>query len=159
MPIDVFLSRPTIIEKRFETPYVAFDSYLSRTGYKTHRIGGDQFTMDSPLTAVMKLMNTCQAAIILGYPQFKVKAALSKAAKPQQQILAVFPTPWNHIEATLAFKQHIPVLVVAHNGVSGGIFDYGVTGEYVHVAKLSQLNWHKKKSFRGILKEWKKMIK
>ncbi len=159
MPTDVFLSRPTAIEKRFETPYAAFESYLSRAGYKTHRLGADQYTMDSPLTGVMKLMKTCQAAIIQGYPQYEVTAALSKAAKPQQQISAVFPTPWNQIEATLAFKQRIPVLVMAHEGVSGGIFDYGVTGEYVHTTKLNRKDWHKEKGFQGVFQEWKKRIK
>jgi hypothetical protein len=159
MPVDVFLSRPTAIEKRFETAYAAFESYLSRAGYKTHRLGADQYTMDAPLTGVMKLMETCKAAIILGYPQYEVTASLSKAAKPQQRISVVFPTPWNQIEATLAFKQRMPVLVVAHEGVSGGIFDYGVTGEYVHTTKLNRKDWYKEKGFQCVLREWKKRIK
>lgn len=158
MPVGVFLSRPTVIEKRFETPCNAFESYLLRVGCKTHRLGADQYTMDAPLTGVMRLMKTCQAAIILGVPQYEVTAALSKAGKLQQQILAVFPTPWNQIEATLAFNQCIPVLVIAHEGVSGGIFDYGVTGEYVHTTKLNRKDWHKEKSFQGVFQEWKKRI-
>ena len=159
MRIDVFLSRPTEIEKRFETPYAAFELFLSRAGYNARRLGADEFTMDSPLTGVMKLMKKCQAAIILGYPQYEITATLSKAAKPQQQISAVFPTPWNQIEATLAFKQRIPVFVIAHDGVSGGIFDFGVTGEYVHSTKLSRKNWHKKRAFQGIFQEWTNRIK
>jgi len=84
---------------------------------------------------------------------------VSRAAKPQQQVLAVFPTPWNQIEATLAFKQRIPVLVIAHEGVSGGVFDYGVTGEYVHIAKLNRKDWHKEKHFQGVFQQWKKRIR
>jgi len=147
------------LKKRFETPYAAFESYLLRVGCNTHRLGADQFTMDSPLTGVMNLIKTCQAAIILGYPQYKVTAVLSKAGKHQQQISVVFPTPWNHIEATLAFNQRVPVLVIAHEGVSGGIFDCGVTGEYVHTTKLNRKDWHKEKGFQGIFQEWKKRIK
>ena len=158
MPIDVFLSRPTAVGRRFETAYTTFESYLSRAGYKTHRLGADQYSMDPPLTGVMKLMKTCQAAIILGYPQYEVTAALTKAAKPLQQISAVFPTPWNHIEAALAYKQRIPVLVIAHEGVSGGIFDYGVTGEYVYTTKLNRMDWHKEKGFQGVFQEWMKRI-
>jgi hypothetical protein len=159
MPISVFLSRPTEIEKRFETHCIAFEAYLLRVGCKTHRLGADQYTMDSPLTGVMKLMKECQAAIVLGFPQYEVIAALQKAGKPQQQITAMFPTPWNQIEATLAYKQRIPVLVVAHEGVSGGIFDYGVTGEYVHTTKLNRKDWYKEKAFQGVFKEWKRRIK
>lgn len=131
MAINIFLSRPTVISKKFETQYTAFEAYLRRKGYKVLRLGADQFTMDAPLKGVMDLMKTCSGAIILGYPQYEVTAALSKAAIPEHRISAVFPTPWNQIEGTLAFKQRIPVLVVAHEGVTGGIFDYGVTGQYV----------------------------
>jgi len=115
--------------------------------------------MDAPLRGVMDLMKTCRAAIILGYPQYEVRANISKAATPEQEISAIFPTPWNQIEATLAFKQRIPVLVIAHNGVSGGVFDYGVTGEYVHTTNLNMKYWYKEKDFQGVFREWQKRIK
>ena len=159
MPISVFLSRPTSIAKQFEASYVTFQAYLSRKGFRIHRLGADKYTMDSPLKGVMDLMKTCRAAIILGYPQYEVRATLSKAATLKQEISAVFPTPWNQIEATLAFKQRIPVLVVAHYGVSGGVFNYGVTGEYVHTTNLNMKDWYRKKSFQGVFREWQKRIK
>ncbi len=159
MPTNVFISRPTKIERSFEAHYAAFDAYLKRARYKTHRLGPDCSSIQAPLKSVMALMRTCQAAIILGYPQYEVTAALTKAASPEQQISAMFPTPWNHIEAALAFRQRIPVLVIAHEGVSGGIFDHGVTGEYVHTMKLDRKDWHRDKGFQGILNEWKKAIK
>lgn len=148
MSISVFLSRPTVIAKQFEAGYIAFKAYLLRKGFRIHRLGADQYTMDAPLKGVMDLMKTCRAAIILGYPQYEVRATLSKAA-----------TPWNQIEATLAFKQCIPVLVIAHNCVSGGVFDYGVIGEYVHTVNLNMKDWYRKKDFKGVFKEWKKRIK
>ncbi len=159
MLTDVFLSRPTAIEKRFETAYAAFESYLSRAGYRPRRLGADEYPIDAPLTGVMELMKKCKAAIILGYPQYEVRAVLSKAARPREQISAVFPTPWNQIEATLAFKQRRPVLVIAHEGVLGGIFDYGVTGEYVHTTKLNRKDWHRDKGFQCVFQEWKRRIK
>lgn len=159
MAARIFLSRPTEIARRFEAQCASFQAYLSRKGYSVCRLGSDQYTMDAPLKGVMDLMKTCRAAIVLGYPQYEVTAALSKAASPQQRLSAVFPTPWNQIEATLAFKQRIPVLVVAHEGVSGGVFDYGVTGEYVHTTNLGVKDWHKKKDFQGVFQEWQKRIK
>jgi len=159
MAIDIFLSRPTAIAKRFENQCAAFQSYLSRKGYCACRLGADQYTMDAPLKGVMNLMKKCRTAIVLGYPQYQITAALSKAATLEQELSAVFPTPWNQIEATLAFKQRIPVLVIAHEGVSGGVFDHGVTGEYVHTANLGTKNWYKNKDFQGVFQEWQKRIK
>lgn len=71
----------------------------------------------------------------------------------------VFPTPWDQIEATLAFKARLPVLVVANNGVAGGVFDRGVTGEYVLTMDLKKKYWYKDKDFLGVFKEWKSHIK
>ncbi|OPY67946.1 MAG: hypothetical protein A4E63_02154 [Syntrophorhabdus sp. PtaU1.Bin050] len=159
MTIQVFVSRPTVIAARFESQYVAFQTYLLRKGYCLYRLGADNYTMDAPLKGVMRLMRECKAAIVLGYPQFEVKASLSKAEAAQQELAAVFPTPWNQIEATLAFKQRIPVIVVAHTGVSGGVFDHGVTGEYVHTADLGMKDWYKKKDFQGVFQEWQTRIK
>lgn len=159
MPIDIFLGRPSVIPKKFEMQHTSFERYLLRSGYRPRRLGADQYTMDAPLKGVMNLMKKCRGAIILGYPQYEVTATLSKAEKPEQNVCAVFPTPWNQIEATLGFKQRIPVLVVAHEGVSGGIFDYGVTGEYVHTTNLSRKDWHKAKSLQGVFHEWEKRIR
>ena len=158
MPTNIFLSRPTEIEKKFEAPYTAFESFINGAKFKIHRLGANQYTIDAPLTGVIKLMEKCQAAIILGYPQYQATAAFSKASRTLQNFSMVFPTAWNQIEATLAFKQKIPVLVIAHEGVSGGIFDYGVTGEYVHTTNLRKKDWHKEKAFRGVFQEWKKRI-
>lgn len=155
----IFISRPTVIAERFESQYVFFQAYLLRKGYIACRLGADNYTMDAPLKGVMSLMKDCRAAIVLGYPQFEVKALLSKADVPQQELSTVFPTPWNQIEATLAFKQSLPVIVVAHLGVSGGVFDYGVTGQYVHTADLGMLGWYKNKDFQGVFREWQNRIK
>jgi hypothetical protein len=112
--------------------------------------------MDAPMRGVMALMETCRGAIILGYPQYEFTASLYKGAKPQRQLSFVIPTPWNQIEGVLAFTKSIPVLVVAHEGVLGGIFDHGVTGEYVHTACLSRKDWFKAKDFLGVFEEWVK---
>ncbi len=156
---EIFISRPTKIPPKFETEYAAFERYLRSKGFRPNRLGGDQFTMDCPLKGVMGLMERCRGAIILGYPQYEFSASLSKAAVPQHQLSFVIPTPWNQIEGVLAFTKGIPVLVVAHEGVLGGIFDHGVTGEYVHTACLSRKDWFKGKDFIGLFEEWVRRIR
>jgi len=95
----------------------------------------------------------------LGYPQYRVTAAILRATHVEQEIHISIPTPWNQIEAVLAFQQRIPVLVVAHESVAGGIFDKGVTGEYVHTTNLGATQWYKTRDFLGIFREWEKRIK
>lgn len=159
MSIPIFVSRPSVIATKFETQCKSFEAYLARKGYCVRRLGPDQYRLKAPLKGVMALMKTCRGAIILGYPQYEVRAVLSRPATAKEQISAVFPTPWNQIEATLAFKQRIPVLVIAHEGVAGGVFDFGITGEYVHKTSLCAKGWYKTKDFGGVFQEWHKQIK
>jgi len=158
MFLKVFVSRPTIIELVFETAYACFEKYIKRLGLESCRLGADSYTLDAPLKGVIDLIKQCQGAIILGYPQYEFDAFISKGGSQQQRMSISIPTPWNHIETTLAFRQSIPVLIVAHEGVVGGVFDHGVTGQYVLMLDLSHQNWYKSKKFQGIFRDWKKRL-
>jgi hypothetical protein len=158
-PINIFISRPTKIVQKFEEQYLCFERYLVHRKYRPIRLGQDRYTLDAPLKGVMNLMKACRGAIILGYPQYRITAAILKAADVEQEIEITIPTPWNHIEAVLAFKQRIPVLVVGHENVAGGIFDKGVTGEYVYTTNLSAKKWYKTRDFLGVFREWENKIR
>lgn len=132
---------------------------MKRSGLKPCRLGSENYTLDAPLTGVINLIKICQGAIILGYPQYEFSACVAKAGTPQKEASMSFPTPWNHIEATLAFQRGIPVLIVAHEGISGGVFDHGVTGQYVLTIDLAVQDWHKAKEFQGMFREWKSRMK
>ena len=103
-------------------------------------------------------MKKCKGAIILGYPQYEFSASITKAGVPDCQVQMSIPTPWNHIEAALAFREALPVLIIAHDGITTGVFDYGVTGQYVLTTNLSKNNWHKSEIFQGIFQEWKTQL-
>jgi hypothetical protein len=49
-------------------------------------------------------------------------------------------------------------LVIAQKGVEGGLFDYGVTGEFVYKADLSSDRWFRNEKFLGIFQAWKNLI-
>ena len=158
MPKNIFISRPTVIQSQFLVEYDAFETYLAKRQLKAKRLGASDFTLGTPLSGVIDLMKKCKAAIILGYPQYEIRATLLKSTSTEKEITQFFPTPWNQIEATLAFQQNIPVLVIAHNGISGGIFDHGVTGEYICAIDLSMKEWFMDKNIQGVFKEWMKRI-
>jgi hypothetical protein len=49
-------------------------------------------------------------------------------------------------------------LVLAHEGVSGGVFDHGVTGEAVHHLHLDSPDWFQQPTFMQPYQEWKNEI-
>ncbi len=155
---DIFISRPTVIETGYEKPYRAFERFFKSEGFSPRRLGKGDFSMKAPLVAVIELMEQCKGAIILGYPHREVVYSMTKGGKVIDERSVLLPTPWNQIEGTLAYEKEIPVLVVAHKGIEGGLFDYGVTGQFVLETDLSNDKWFKSEDFLGIFQDWKNQI-
>jgi hypothetical protein len=122
-------------------------------------LGPKSYTLDPPLETVINLMDRCEGAIVLGYPQYEFRASIAKGGVEEHKLSTKMPTPWNHIEAALAFRQGIPVLIVAQNGVSGGVFDYGITGQFVLKTDLHEMDWHQKTEFQTIFHDWRSRLK
>jgi hypothetical protein len=59
------------------------------------------------------------------------------------------------LEGALAYRARSPVLVLAHAGVSGGVFDHGVTGEGMIHVDLESVDWFQLPTFTQPYQEWK----
>jgi len=108
--------------------------------------------------AVIDIIDKCCGAIILGYPQLEFHHHVKQGPTIKTLTGYLLPTPWNHIEGALAYRAKAPVLVIAHTGVNGGIFDHGVTGEYILTTDLSIENWHQQDPVKQLFEEWRKRI-
>ena len=151
---DVFLSRPTTLDSEFEQASESFYSFLASKNIKPRRLGKSDYSWQAPLKAVFQIIDECCGAIILGYPQFTLKHEAKRSSKVQNDWSHTFPTPWNHIEGTLAYRACVPVLVIAHMGVEGGVFDHGVTGESVLHIDLSMPTWFESAEFLQPFQQW-----
>lgn len=156
---NIFISRPTHIGEEFEVHYCAFERLLISDGLQPYRLGAGSYTLDAPLKGVIDLMDICKGAIVLGYPKYEISASIRKGGESERQIMLAFPTPWNQIEATLAYVKHLPVLIVAHEGVTGGVFDPGVTGQYVLKKNLKREHWYNDEEFQGVFVVWRSRLK
>ncbi len=54
----------------------------------------------------------------------------------------------------LAYACESPVLVIAHPGIDGGVFDHGITGEGVLHIDLAEPDWFRKAQFTQPFREW-----
>lgn len=151
---DIFLSRPTTIDPDYESAYSEFERLLDSKNVRPRRLGKSDYSRDAPLKAVFRIIDECCGAIILGYPQFSMKHEVRRSNRVQNDWGYVFPKPWNQIEGALAYRAQTPVLVVAHNGVEGGVFDHGVTGEGVIHLDLSLDGWFNLPQFQQPFAEW-----
>ena len=154
----VFVSRPNDLKNEFETAHVKFEAFLRTYTFKPKTLGRNSYSLNNPLDAVINLMRSCSGAIILGYPQHTFSTRIIKGSHVEFDKCMSFPTPWNQIEGAFAYQLDLPILVIAHTGISAGIFDRGVLGRFIFTADLENPQWFRKKDKLTIFKLWKKEV-
>jgi hypothetical protein len=152
---DVFISRPTWIGEEFKEGLDGFLSFLETHDLRPRTIGSSDYPTESPLDEVITLMDECEGAIILGYPQIYV---INGKIKGSEKGAFQLPTEWNHIEATLAYANNKPLLVIHHKGITRGIFDRGAISKFIYEKDLTVSNWFLSQNIRGALMKWKSSI-
>ncbi len=154
--INIFLSRPNWIDQSFIKGLEGFLLVLNNLEMKPRTIGATDYPNRSPLDEVIKLMEQCNGAIILGYPQITIKVGTVKEKQIDKEL--ILPTEWNHIETGLAYARGIPLLVIHHIGIIRGVFDRGAISNYIYEINLAKPDWPLRVEIQGALSNWKKEV-
>ncbi|WP_342026109.1 hypothetical protein AADC60_10610 [Cytobacillus pseudoceanisediminis] len=156
MLIDVFVSRPNTLDENQEQTMQRIERLLEQRGIRARTIGKTDFPNVSPMRAVEQLMRQCSGAVILGFPQTIIQKGISKPGTDNEKSIKniLLPTPWNQIEASMAFMLDLPLLVIRNQGIEGGIFDIGTTGHFIHTFHLDNEEWIEKPSFLQPFNDW-----
>jgi len=68
-----------------------------------------------------------------------------------------YPTPWNQIEAALAYSKSLPIMIIVENGLKmEGLLEYGYDW-YIIKGKLEPTLLHTNE-FNGVFSDWKKKV-
>lgn len=153
---NIFLSRPSWIDPKYEQGLDLFIGFLKHQNLIPRTLGTTDYPTNSPLDEVIALMKKCNGAIILGYPQIIVETGALKNKHLQTPI--VLGTEWNHIEAALAYSLNIPLLVIHDLGVSRGIFDRGTLNAFLYSADLKNPAWFMERNIEGAFEAWKSRL-
>jgi hypothetical protein len=157
MKIPVFVSCPTSLSPDQEQSRRVILQELNRTNLEPRSLGRSDYPTELPLREVLILARHCAGGVILGFEQFQAKTGTWKRGtlKPKRIDRPVpFPTAWNHLEAGILFSLGLPLLVFREEGITGGVFDEGVTDVFVHPMPAAGMSSHKKKSLTGVFQKW-----
>ena len=82
---------------------------LNKTDYST----------GNPLQDISRIMRECHGAIVVGYERTYFGSGIEKRKSAQaKQLEAVrYTTPWNQIEAAMAFALGLPIIVMMETGL------------------------------------------
>ncbi len=157
--MSVFISVGTPANDRQEAFIRAVEDRLRSEGLVPHTVGRNTFSSDAPLKAVTELMDKCSGAVVIALERTFFPNGLQKRGGPEESAIAnvKLPTPWNQVEAAMAYARGHPLLIIVENGLkSEGLLERGYDW-YVQWVTPDPSALHSLE-FNGVLASWKEKV-
>ena len=157
--LDIFISVGGVATAKQEAFVRAVEDRLRSEGLVPHTVGRNTFSADAPLKTVTELMDSCAGTVVIALERTYFPSGTGKRGGPNETVLSEIklPTPWNQIEAAMAYSRGQPLLVIMEAGLkSEGLLERGHSW-YVQLvvpdaASLSTVE------FNGVLASWKSKV-
>ena len=164
MLIPVFVSMPNTLSNKQDAAQRLVLRELGHHGIEARTLGQTDYPTSFPLREVLTLAKHCSGGLILGFSQFDATAGAWKKDTPFKTKVGKnkptqFPTPWNQLEAGILFALDIPLLVFRESGISGGVFDNGVTDLFVHPMPKPDAEYNEMKTLRAVFQKWTAQVR
>lgn len=159
MKIPVFVSCPTSLNGRQEGSRSTLVKFLDEFNLEPRALGRTDYPAEFPLREVLVIARHCAGGVILGFEQFQATAGTWKRGTKSEKKLGAkqsvsVPTPWNHLEAGILFGLKLPILIFREQGISGGVFDDGVTDVFIHKMPPSRPTKSEEASLKEVFLKW-----
>ena len=158
--LNVFVSVGGTATEQQEAFVRAVEDRLRSEGLVPHTVGRNTFSADAPLKTVTELIDNCTGALVIALERSYFASGTEKHGGPKEIALSEvrLPTPWNQIEAAMAYARGLPLMVVVESGLkSEGLLERG-NDWYVQWMKAEPAALNSNE-FNGVLASWKqKMI-
>jgi hypothetical protein len=131
--IPIFVSAPTALSPDQAITYDQVCAMIENEGFERRALGRSDYPTEFPLKEVRLIARNCYGGVILGFTQIFANIATLKPGTPDEKPVTDvrFPTPWNQIEAGILFGLKLPLMVFREDGITGGVFDSGVTDVFL----------------------------
>ena len=157
--LNVFVSVGGTANKQQEAFVRAVEDRLRSEGLVPHTVGRNTFSSDSPLKTVVQLLDTCSGTVVIALERMYFPTGAEKRGGSKETPLTEIKlaTPWNHIEAAMAYSRGHPLMVIVEQGIrSEGLlergYDWYVQSMKVDPAALATTE------FSGVLSSWKQKL-
>lgn len=157
--INIFVSVGAAANSKQEDFIRAIEDRLRSEGLVPHTVGRNTFTSGAPLKAIIELLDQCNGAAVVALERSFFPDGVEKRDGPKERRLneVRLPTPWNQIEAAMAYDRGLPVLMIVEAGLkSEGLLESGYDWFVQWIEpEASALTTPE---FNGILASWKSDI-
>lgn len=158
MAIGVFVSAGTPANDSQRTFRDTIMKAVEITGLSPRFMTERDFDYKNPLRAVRRLMEDCSGAVVIAYRRYRFTSGEELRKDGVHSIQEVsFPTPWNQIEAAMAYERGIPLLIIAETGLCQHAF-LETTGEVRPFWADPDKPISDSEGFLGYLQSWKRDV-
>ncbi|HWC61915.1 MAG TPA: hypothetical protein VHC44_19665 [Verrucomicrobiae bacterium] len=154
--LDVFISVGDTATDEQEAFVRAIEERLRNEGLIPHTIGRNTFSSDAPLSTVTDVMSSCSGTVIIALERMYFPSGIGKRGGTKETALSnvKLATPWNQIEAAMAYSRGHPMLVIIEKelkqeGLLESNFNWYVQRVVPTAASLNT------SEFNGVLASWK----
>jgi hypothetical protein len=123
-PRRVFLSQPTVLTAQQQALVDRVARLVEEGGAQVVRLRREEYPASGSLAEIRRLIGGCSAVAIVGVSQLLVRDGTLRPGTPEESVVrdASLATPWNQIEAGMAFALDLPILVVHSRLGDAGVF-------------------------------------
>jgi hypothetical protein len=153
---DVFISVGRTWTPTQETFVREVERLLLEHDLRPRTLGRADYTAVQPLQAVNELMSQCAGVVVLAFERLHIDAGQERRGTPEEVAFAdaILPTPWNQIEAAMAYAKGLPLLVFVEDRLRReGLLDQGYDW-YVQSVSLDPATLRSPETI-GRLNDWK----
>lgn len=162
MLIPVFVSCPTSLSPEQDYARKLILDQLTRLHLEPRALGRSDYPTELPLREVYVIAKHCAGGVILGFEQFRADGGVFKPGTPDERAesgIVSHPTPWNHLEAGILYGLQLPLLIFRQPGITGGVFDPGVTDVFVNRMPASTDTPEQLKSLDAVFLKWQAKVR
>lgn len=118
MPISVFVSVGKTSSREQELFVSGIETNLEKNGLRPRTVGRSESSSRQPLRAIHRLMDRCAGALVVALPRVMIEKAIERRGEETTMLSGTaLATPWNQIEAAIAYSKGIPLLVIKEGRV------------------------------------------
>ncbi len=161
MKIPVFVSAPTQLSRPQQNVYDGIVALLDSLNLEKRALGRTDYPTEAPLQEVLRLVKKCSGGLILGFVQNKAPKVTVRPGTDEEKVVhdIAYPTPWNQLEAGIMFSARLPILVFREEGISGGIFDNGVSDVFINKMPSIKDIHSKSPTFSDVILKWQAEVR
>jgi len=157
--LNVFISVGGTATDKQEAFVRAVEDRLRSEGLIPHTLGRNTFSADAPLKTVTELLDSCVGTAVIALERSYFATGIERRGGANEVAVSdvKLPTPWNQIEAAMAYSRGLPLMVIVEAGLKcEGLLERGYDW-YVQWVKpeASSLN---SAEFNGVLASWKQKM-